>query len=85
MSMETATTECPTTPCQLRSRLCKFMARPQRHRLLHGYPLAAAMPYADAEVRHRAANGDPAFVLPRNPTNELLVGVLPHRMTEHTH
>ena len=71
-------TDTATTLCQFRTRLSKFMARPQRHRLLHGYPLAAAMPYADEEVRHRAADGDPAFVLPRNPTSELLVGVLPH-------
>jgi len=64
--------------CQLTARLSKFMARPQRHRLLHGYPLAAAMPYSDPQVRHRAANGDPAFVLPYNPQDTLLVGVLPH-------
>lgn len=67
-----------STPYHLRTRLHKFMARPQRHRLLHGYPLAAAMPYADEKVRHRAANSDPEFLLPRNPQNELLVGVLPH-------
>ncbi len=58
-------TDTATTLCQLQTRLSEFMARPQRHRLLHGYPLAAAMPYADEEVRHRAADGDPAFVLPR--------------------
>jgi oxygen-independent coproporphyrinogen-3 oxidase len=63
---------------QLHARLSKFMARPQRHRLLHGYPLAAAMPYVDEQVRLRASNIDPEFVLPRNPKNELLVGVLPH-------
>lgn len=33
-----------STPYHLRTRLHKFMARPQRHRLLHGYPLAAATP-----------------------------------------
>ncbi len=64
--------------CQLRARLSKFMARPQRHRLLHGYPLAAAMTYSDEQVRCRAARRDPAFVLPRNPNDALLVGVLPH-------
>jgi oxygen-independent coproporphyrinogen-3 oxidase len=36
------------------------------------------MPYADREVRNRAANGDPEFVLPRDQESELLVGVLPH-------
>jgi coproporphyrinogen III oxidase-like Fe-S oxidoreductase len=64
--------------CHLRTRLFKFMSRPQRHRLLHGYPLATAMPYADGKVRIRAASGDSDFVLPRDPKNELLVGVLPH-------
>jgi coproporphyrinogen III oxidase-like Fe-S oxidoreductase len=73
MSIATA-----TATSELRARLSKFMARPQRHRLLHGYPLAAAMPYADREVRNRAANGDPEFVLPRDQESELLVGVLPH-------
>lgn len=73
MSIATA-----TATGELRARLSKFMARPQRHRLLHGYPLAAAMPYADREVRNRAANGDPEFVLPRDQESELLVGVLAH-------
>lgn len=54
------------------------MARPQRHRLLHGYPLAAAMPFADADVRSMAAAIDSRFEPPRNPRNPLLVGVLPH-------
>lgn len=63
---------------RLRSRLLKYMARPQRHRLLHGYPLAAAMPYANCEVRERAASGDGDFCLCPDPASELLVGVLPH-------
>ena len=66
------------SPSGLRTRLSKFMARPQRHRLLHGYPLAAAMPYTDQAVRSLAANNDPQFVLPRNSMDDLLVGVLPH-------
>jgi oxygen-independent coproporphyrinogen-3 oxidase len=48
------------------------MTKPQRHRLLHGYPLAAAM-------RHRAPDqpaGD-VFFDPRCG-RDLLVGVLPH-------
>lgn len=62
----------------LRARLAKFMSRPQRHRLLHGYPLAAAMPFADAAGRERAAKSDPLFAVTRNPAHQLLVGVLPH-------
>jgi oxygen-independent coproporphyrinogen-3 oxidase len=52
----------------LRDRLRK----PQRHRLLHGYPLAAAMPHRDA--------GRPAADVPFDPDagRDLLVGVLPH-------
>ena len=73
MSITTATETPP-----LRTRLLKFMARPQRHRLLHGYPLAAAMPYADHEITSRAASGDSSFAFSRNQENELLVGVLPH-------
>lgn len=63
---------------RLRARLLKLMARPQRHRLLHGYPLAAAMPYANRNVRSRAASGHADLHLPLNPHNRLLVGVLPH-------
>lgn len=73
MSIATVSTE-----HRLRTRLHRFMSRPQRHRLLHGYPLAAAMPYADEDARTRAANGDAAFMLPRQKGSELLVGVLPH-------
>src|SRR5947209_6292500 len=53
--------------------LARRMRGPQRHRLLHGYPLAAAMPEAVAPAfgpRHEVAF---------NSTNRgLLVGVLPH-------
>ncbi len=45
------------------------MRKPQRHRLLHGYPLAAAMRPRDA---HAPAEFDPG------PGRGLLVGVLPH-------
>ena len=61
-----------TSPVPLspeRAHLRERMTRPQRHRLLHGYPLAAAMPGrrpgTDLEVRPDPARG-------------LLVGVLPH-------
>ena len=66
-----------TVPERLQRRerqLARYMARPQRHRLLHGYPLAAAMPYADARVLKR----DPVSALKHPPASPLLVGVLPH-------
>ena len=47
------------------------MRKPQRHRLLHGYPLAAAMRPRDAQ-----APADDAF--PWRSARGLLVGVLPH-------
>ena len=55
-----------------RIELRRRMRRPQRHRLLHGYPLAAAMPRI-AEDRPRDT------ILPEfDPRRGLLVGVLPH-------
>jgi coproporphyrinogen III oxidase-like Fe-S oxidoreductase len=55
-----------------RIELQRLMRRPQRHRLLHGYPLAAAMPRI-AEDRPRDT------ILPEfDPRRGLLVGVLPH-------
>jgi len=58
--------------------LHRRMARPQRHRLLHGYPLAAAMPTADSRhgdlVRARAQR----YCFSRAEDRGLLVGVLPH-------
>ncbi len=53
---------------QLRRR----MRRPQRHRLLHGYPLAAAMPRIAEDLARDSIL--PPFVASRG----LLVGVLPH-------
>jgi oxygen-independent coproporphyrinogen-3 oxidase len=54
-----------------RTYLRERMARPQRHRLLHGYPLAAAMP--------RRGEGPIADVFfHRAAGRGLLVGVLPH-------
>jgi oxygen-independent coproporphyrinogen-3 oxidase len=52
--------------------LRRRMGRPQRHRLLHGYPLAAAMPRIAQSRWHDA-------VFPQyDPGRGLLVGVLPH-------
>lgn len=59
---------------ELRTR----MAKPQRHRLLHGFPLAAAMPEANISVKRAARSGDPAFQVRRDQSRGLLVGVLPH-------
>ncbi|WP_406694755.1 hypothetical protein V5E97_27250 [Singulisphaera sp. Ch08] len=54
------------------SELRRLSERPQRHRLLHGYPLAAAMP--------RVEPGDQSTQnrLHFHPDQGLLVGVLPH-------
>jgi coproporphyrinogen III oxidase-like Fe-S oxidoreductase len=52
--------------------LRRRMQRPQRHRLLHGYPLAAAMPRITEDPARDA-------ILPEfDPRRGLLVGVLPH-------
>ena len=62
----------------VQSRLIRHMGRPQRHRLLHGYPLAAAMPFVDQDTRRRAGAGEQEFCHSTNPGDALLVGVLPH-------
>jgi oxygen-independent coproporphyrinogen-3 oxidase len=54
------------------AELRRRMRLPQRHRLLHGYPLAAAMPRVVDVVR--SAYGPLLF----DPGRGLLVGVLPH-------
>ncbi|MFO0879810.1 MAG: hypothetical protein U0840_20885 [Gemmataceae bacterium] len=53
------------------NHLRERMSKPQRHRLLHGYPLAAAM---------SARSADPGLELDVYPkgSRRLLVGVLPH-------
>ncbi|MEN9557570.1 MAG: Oxygen-independent coproporphyrinogen-III oxidase 1 [Planctomycetota bacterium] len=54
------------------------LSRPQRHRLLHGFPLAAAMPFASDDVRKLRDAHDERFVLRHRADRELLLGVLPH-------
>jgi oxygen-independent coproporphyrinogen-3 oxidase len=54
------------------SELRRLMGRPQRHRLLHGYPLAAAMPRVAGKPRSARDH------LNYDPSRGLLVGVLPH-------
>lgn len=66
-----------TQSVALRDHLHRLMERPQRHRLLHGYPLAAAMPYLDksnSERRERISEMNVRAPVP----NSFLVGVLPH-------
>jgi oxygen-independent coproporphyrinogen-3 oxidase len=46
--------------------------KPQRHRLLHGYALAAAMPRRDAAYLAKDVFFDP------HADRDLVVGVLPH-------
>ncbi len=58
----------------VRSRLKK----PQRHRLLHGFPLAASMPFLNHETRQAVEDGDSRFQHSYHPDKPLLVGVLPH-------
>jgi len=60
-------------PNVTRDILRRRMAKPQRHRLLHSFPLAAAMPAAQVNDKHL---GFRAF--PLSQERELLVGVLPH-------
>lgn len=55
--------------------LRRRMTKPQRHRLLHSFPLAAAMPGISEED---AAQGLKAFPLLTETDRDLLIGVLPH-------
>jgi oxygen-independent coproporphyrinogen-3 oxidase len=55
----------------LRAELRRRVRRPQRHRLLHGYPMAPLLrPWADERMPHESIALDAA--------RPLLVGVLPH-------
>jgi hypothetical protein len=77
------TTETMATTIDARSSqpgklLRERMSKPQRHRLLHGFPLAAAMPFANEEVRSLSDAGDQRFAPVSDCDRELLVGVLPH-------
>ena len=63
-------------PTGLSTLLRERMREPQRHRLLHGFPLAAAMPYATDVVRWR--HDVEMMGRDRRLARGLLVGVLPH-------
>ena len=52
--------------------------KPQRHRLLHGFPLAASMPLLTNELRASAEAGHAKYLHAYLPHRPLLVGVLPH-------
>src|SRR5262245_42581446 len=56
---------------RIRSELERRMARPQRHRLLQGYPMAPLM-------RPAPARYDPWSDVELDPSRPLLIGVLPH-------
>src|SRR5687768_12441800 len=61
-----------TKPAEDLRELRRRMQKPQRHRLLHGYPLAAAMP------RRLGSEPFDEVRLDRATGRGLLVGVLPH-------
>ncbi len=54
------------------------LKKPQRHRLLHGFPLAASMPFLDHDTRRAVELGDPRFQHAYRLDRPLLAGVLPH-------
>jgi hypothetical protein len=62
----------PASQGEDRAYLRERMDKPQRHRLLHGYPLAAALRLRDATGSH-----EELFFNPK-AGRKLLVGVLPH-------
>lgn len=53
----------------LRDELRRRLARPQRHRLLQGYPMAPVM---------RPAHRDPFRAIALDSTRPLIIGILPH-------
>lgn len=64
-------------PAALSEHLRRLMERPQRHRLLHGYPLAAAMPYlvkSNSQTLERISEMHLRAPVP----NSFLIGILPH-------
>ena len=81
MLLSTEDAPATTTDAQthhLQELLHHRMSKPQRHRLLHGFPLAAAMPFANDEVRKLAHAGHERYAPGHRIDRDLLVGVLPH-------
>src|SRR5689334_1067243 len=68
-------THSPSQTNVMRDILRRRMTKPQRHRLLHSFPLAAATPPVLPED---SAAGLNAFPFDVNADRKLLVGVLPH-------
>jgi len=62
----------------LEKLLRRRMALPQRHRLLHAYPLHAGMPHADLLTPDQQANIAETGIISPDNNRKLLVGVLPH-------
>ena len=75
---ETVATTIDARSSQLSQLLRERMSKPQRHRLLHGFPLAAAMPFANDKVRSLSDARDQRFTPLSGSDRKLLVGVLPH-------
>ena len=73
-----AGTEFDARSRHLQELLHHRMSKPQRHRLLHGFPLAAAMPFVNDEARKLSDANDERFAFGHHVDRELLVGVLPH-------
>ncbi len=67
--------ECPSS---LEELVVARMNKPQRHRLMHGFPLASNMPILTNELRPFAEAGRANFEHAYLPDRPLLVGVLPH-------
>lgn len=69
-------------PAECSSRLDALtvarLNKPQRHRLMHGFPLAASMPILTNELRAAAEVDHPKFQHAYLPHRPLLIGVLPH-------
>jgi len=62
-------------PGHAREEVLRRKARPQRHRLLHGYPMAPLMPAVEPAAR---APLDALEAAPLRADGGLIVGVLPH-------
>lgn len=62
-------------PGHARGEVARRKARPQRHRLLHGYPMAPLMPAVSPAER---ASLEAMETAPLRPGAGLIVGVLPH-------
>lgn len=74
--LEPPTTDAGSSDSSTERFLIERMQKPQRHRLLHGFPLAAAMPTLSPEALRVQSRS--RFQHSFRPSRKLLVGVLPH-------